>query len=67
MKSKLQRTDDCQLGPNQFEVFVSHLGDSIQQAIVYMDLELYGEARIGDIDMSIISIDMEVKTKGQKT
>lgn len=46
---------------------MSHLGDSIQQAIVYMDLEFYGEARIGDIDMSVISIDMEVKTKGQKT
>lgn len=28
------------VGLNQVEVFVSHLGDDIQQAIVYMNLKL---------------------------
>lgn len=55
------------LGPNQSEVFVSHRGDNIQQAVVYMDLELCGEARLRDIVMSVISIDTEVKTTGQQT
>lgn len=49
------------LGPNQSEAFVSHQGEDGQQAIVYLDLELQGVARISDTVMNVIRIDVKLK------